>query len=290
MARSFCGYDPTGRELWTWEWPLTGLDRFHGAMHEPATQHAKATETTNAVQVDVGSLSVTFDKQTGLLSGIRRGEQIFSFTNGPCFTSGTNLPSKINCIEDGPDVVVPEHFDDPSKTVSWRVNGNGWLDCDYSYAASGTNDFLGITFDYPESLVRHKRWLGNGPYRVWKNRLPGVSLGAWDNDYNNTLTGFRDWIYPEFKGFFSDVRWLELDTAEGQVTVVNNSGGAVHAGADLPEFPPMKLVGKGFCAGAAVWTGFHGSDSAYWQQIQGPGSDGTEIAAKRSRRRVFRDR
>ncbi len=247
--------DPGGRELWTWVWPLAGVDRFRSVIHEPATQHAKATESGNTIQVDAGALTVTFNKQTGLLSGVRRGGQIFSLTNGPCFTSGTNLPGKINCIEDGPDVVVSEHFDDPSKSVVWRVNGNGWLDCDYTYSATGTNDFLGTTFDYPESLVRHKRWLGDGPYRVWKNRLRGVSLGVWDNDYNNTLTGYRDWIYPEFKGFFSGVRWLEFDTAEGQVTVVNNSA-VPFMQVLTPEFPPMKLVGKAFAPVPACGLGF----------------------------------
>ena len=29
--------------------------------------------------------------------------------------------------------------------------------------------FIGVLFDYPENLVQHKRWLGDGPYRVWKN-------------------------------------------------------------------------------------------------------------------------
>ena len=80
-----------------------------------------------------------------------------------------------------------------------------------------------MLFDYPETLVTHKRWLGDGPYRVWKNRLRGVTLGVWENDYNNTIAGWRDWIYPEFKGFFAGVRWLQLDTAEGRITVLNNN-------------------------------------------------------------------
>lgn len=236
---------PGGRELWTWVWPSPAADRFRSVVHEPATQHAAAGETDTAIQVKTGGLTVAFSKQTGLLTSVQRGDQVYSLANGPCFTSGSNSLEKISSSDDGPDIVVSEKLNGPLKSVSWRVNGNGWLDCDYTYVATGTNDFLGVTFDYPENLVRHKRWLGDGPYHVWKNRLRGVSFNVWENDYNNTITGFRDWIYPEFKGFFADVRWLQLDTAEGQITVLNNSA-VPFMQVFAPEFPPTNLVGKAF--------------------------------------------
>jgi hypothetical protein len=246
---------PGGRELWTWVWPLRSANRFEQVLHEPATDHASATETAAAIQVKSGDLTVVFDKQTGLLVSVQRGARVFSLTNGPCFTGGTNSLEKISFTDDGPDVVVSEKFSGPLKSVSWRLNGNGWLDCDYTYTASGTNDFLGVTFDYPENFVRHKRWLGDGPYRVWKNRLRGVSLGVWENDYNNTLAGFRDWIYPEFKGIFSNVRWLQLDTTEGPISIVN-SGSVPFVQVLTPEFPPMNLVGKAFAPVPKCGLGF----------------------------------
>ncbi len=246
---------PGGRELWTWVWPLPSANRFEQILHEPATVHASASETAATIQVKSGDLTLVFDKQTGMLSGVQRGAQSFSLTNGPCFTAGTNSLEKISFTDDGPDVIVSEKFAGPLKSVSWRVNGNGWVDCDYTYTASGTNDFLGVTFDYPESFVRHKRWLGDGPYRVWKNRLRGVSLGVWENDYNNTLAGFRDWIYPEFKGIFSNVRWLQLETTEGPISIVNSSS-VPFVQVLTPEFPPMNLVGKAFAPVPKCGLGF----------------------------------
>jgi hypothetical protein len=186
-------------------------------------------------------LSATFSRQTGLLTGIRRGGQIFSLANGPRFTAGNGALQKIEFAEDGPDCVVSAKFDGGLKSIDWRVNGNGWIDCDYTYAAEGANDFFGVIFDYPESLVKHKRWLGDGPYRVWKNRTLGVTLGVWENDYNNTITGWRDWIYPEFKGCFAGVRWLQLDTTEGQITIVPENIPFVQV--LTPEFPPANLAG-----------------------------------------------
>ncbi len=240
---------PNGRELWTWVWPLAGANNFKSLTHEPAPQHATATETTNTIEVKSGDLLVTFSKETGLLSSVRRGDQIFSLANGPRLTEGTNTLQKISFTEDGPDLVVSTKWSGNLERVSWRVNGNGWVDCDYTYSATGSNNFLGVTFDYPEQNVRHKRWLGDGPYRVWKNRVRGVSLNVWDNDYNNTITGYKDWIYPEFKGCFANVRWLQLETTEGPITAINNS--SEHQSIPFvqvltPEFPPEKLLGKAF--------------------------------------------
>ena len=63
------------------------------------------------------------------------------------------------------------------------------------------------------------RWLGDGPSRVWKNRRQGVSLGVWENTFNRTATGYESWVYPEFKGYYANVRWLTLRTAAGPITV-----------------------------------------------------------------------
>ena len=124
----------------------------------------------------------------------------------------------------------------------WQIRKDGWLQCDFTYTATGTQDVFGVVFDYPESLVKKKRWLGDGPYRVWKNRLRGVTFGVWENEYNNTITGYSGWEYPEFKGCFSDVRWLQLETTEGLITVVPENIPFVQV--LTPEQPPDNLIGK----------------------------------------------
>jgi len=248
--------DPTGRELFTWVWPQKKWGNYLGDLtHEPAEHHAIPAETNGVIAVTAGELTATFSKQTGLLLGVQRGVQNFSFANGPRLAVGSATLREIHFDEDGPDAIVSAKFDGDLKSVLWRVNGNGWIDCHYTYTAEGTNNFLGVLFDYPEILVQHKRWLGDGPYRVWKNRLRGVTLGVWENNYNNTLTGLRDWIYPEFKGFFANVRWLQFDTKEGQITVINNS--AVPFMEMLtPEFAPTNLTGKAFAPVPKCGLGF----------------------------------
>lgn len=74
-------------------------------------------------------------------------------------------------------------------------------------------------FDYPENYIISAKWLGNGPYRVWKNRLQGVTLNTWENMYNDSKAGLGPWHFPEFKGCFSDVTWIEFNTTQGKFLV-----------------------------------------------------------------------
>lgn len=73
---------------------------------------------------------------------------------------------------------------------------------------------VGLTFNYPEQKVDTVRWLGRGPYRVWRNRLKGQQFGLWTKAYNNTVTGQYNTVeppvYPEFKGYYADVRWMDF--------------------------------------------------------------------------------
>ena len=77
---------------------------------------------------------------------------------------------------------------------------------------------MGITFNYPETNITGMRWLGQGPYRVWKNRMKGQQYGVWQKAYNNTITG-ENWLYPEFKGWHANVGWVTIQNKEADFTV-----------------------------------------------------------------------
>ncbi len=231
--------DPSGRELWTWVWQLKKDGAFR-LSQEPAEHHAIPTETNGIITVTTGELTAMFSKETGLLTGVQRGPQKFSLSNGPRLAVGSATLREIHFTDDGPDAIVSAKFDGDLKSILWRVNGNGWIQCTWTYFAHGTNDFLGVLFDYPENLVTHKRWRGDGPFRVWQNRLRGVTAGVWENDYNDTLTGLRGWVYPEFKGFFANWHGLQLQTKEGEISVLN-MGDAKFLQVLTPSFAPEKL-------------------------------------------------
>jgi hypothetical protein len=232
-----------GRELWTWVWPTAKAGDLSRLIHAPAPQRTEALETTDTIVIKAGDFTARFSKVTGFPVGLARGTQEFSLAKGPRPAAGSATLTNIYFMQDGPDCIVSARFSGDLKSVLWRVCGNGWLQCDYQYTATGMNDFFGVAFDYPENLVKHKSWLGDGPYRVWKNRLRGVTFGVWENDYNNTVTGYRDWDYPEFKGCFANVRWLQLETAEGPITIVP-AAGIPFVQVLTPEQAPDNLIGK----------------------------------------------
>jgi hypothetical protein len=97
---------------------------------------------------------------------------------------------------------------------------SGWLQMDHEYQVDGEQYFTGLSFDFPESDVIGSKWLGRGPTHVWKNRLQGVMLDVYQRLYNNILPGDNSWEYPQFKGYYADVSWMEFNTVHGKFTVV----------------------------------------------------------------------
>jgi hypothetical protein len=102
----------------------------------------------------------------------------------------------------------------------WTLQDNGELRLDYTYHLEGEFTYHGITFDHPEESMKSLRWLGEGPYRVWQNRLRGTTLGVHEIARNDLQPG-ESWNYPEFQGCFAGLRWARLDTAPGPLTIVS---------------------------------------------------------------------
>jgi hypothetical protein len=162
---------------------------------------------------------VQFDRATGQLALVERGGKALSLTNGPRLVGGDAKLATLTHRADGDDYVVEARYEGPLRYVRWRVRADGWVALDYRYELNGELDNAGITFDYPEAQVTGLRWLGKGPYRVWKNRLDGVEYDVWRKAYNDAVTGLV-WQYPEFKGYHAGLHWAVLETREGPLTVV----------------------------------------------------------------------
>jgi hypothetical protein len=108
-----------------------------------------------------------------------------------------------------------------------RENGGGGLDAAWM---DPNVQFLGFTFDFPEAEVAGMKWLGRGPYRVWKNRIRGHEPGLWSKSYNNTVTGQPDGPharlqYPEFKGYHANVYWAQVLSETHPFTVYSETDG-----------------------------------------------------------------
>ncbi len=112
----------------------------------------------------------------------------------------------------------------PGKAI-WTLSRDGLLGLEAGALTGGLKDidYVGISFSYPEEKCNSVSWMGRGPYRVWKNRIKGSSMGVWEKEYNNTITGesFNRLIYPEFKGYHANLYWARLETTESPFTIIS---------------------------------------------------------------------
>ncbi len=180
-----------------------------------------AEETDSTLTMKASGISVMFSKKDGKILKLKNDFGLsLPFNNGPVLVSGNATLTSVKHYEKGDGHVVEMTYSGDLKYVTWTMHSSGWLQMDYEYQVSDKQYFTGISFDFPESDIIGAKWLGNGPRHVWKNRLQGVTLDVYQRMYNNILPGDNNWQYPQFKGYFSDVSWLEFNTVYGKFTMV----------------------------------------------------------------------
>ena len=171
---------PDGREIYTWSWMIASPQQVAQriALTQPVAAQATLTETVDSYRLQAGALSAVIDKATGYLRELKKGGVIAPLTNGPRLVAGKAELKRIQAMRDGSDVVVAAEYNGNLRKVNWRLSAAGQLSVNYGYQMEAARyvDALGVTFDYPEGEVRSMRWLGRGPYRVWKNRTQGVEF------------------------------------------------------------------------------------------------------------------
>lgn len=134
-------------------------------------------------------------------------------------------------VEAGGDVVNTFFYTGGIDSIQWRQTPDGRLLMDAvvlnderghgykgKFLTENGNWQLGLTFNYPEEIFasggKSVTYLGDGPYRVWRNRLKGSRFGVWTKEYNNSVTGQYNSatppVYPEFKGYHSNVYWMQF--------------------------------------------------------------------------------
>ena len=106
----------------------------------------------------------------------------------------------------------------------WTMLGSAELRLDYSYKLDGEVTYQGVTFDHPPENFKSVRWLGEGPSRVWQNRLRGTTLGVYGITANDIQPG-ESWDFPEFQGCFAGLRWARFETTGGPLTVSSSGPG-----------------------------------------------------------------
>ncbi len=217
---------PDGKELFTWSFPIAlPKDDAEKLVVKTGTSKVILKEEAKTYQVSANGVDLTFDKTTGLLQQAKNAKGIIPFSNGPVLQEGeNNFKNFTTKMEDG-NLVISSKFDKKESwnTLQWTIYPSGWLKMEVKYFPSAYfTTFVGLNFSYPETEIKAVEYKGNGPYRVWKNRMKGTQFGIWKKDYNNSATGEAPWQYPEFKGYYSDMYWCEFIGKQQSFKVVTD--------------------------------------------------------------------
>lgn len=222
--------DSAARELWTWSWGLKKAADFAPTKPNARAGKIEIRDDGSLLVVQTEALELCFDKDTGTLAKVRCNGKPIPFSNGPRFVAfrrndrkytdvaGQSSLTNFAARKEGADVLVEASYKGILDHTRWRISADGAVQLNYEYKFDGVVDMIGVNFDFPENHMKGIRWLGRGPYRVWQNRLQGTRFDVWENAYNDTTPG-ESWLYPEFKGYFRDWKWVTFDTIDGEVAI-----------------------------------------------------------------------
>lgn len=251
-------FGPDGQSICTWSYPIHLAKAYFAREHktEKSVGSPRAEQNGDRIELKNDELTVTFDATTGMLCGIRKHDSTeIPFANGPVAV-GMKMryePARSTLRETPDGAVYCARYKGGVDSIVWRLADDGLLHMNALLLnrASGGQGFddafmdnevynLGLTFSYPETTCTGMRWLGRGPYRVWKNRLAGARYGLWHKDYNDTSTGsdFETLVYPEFKGYHGNLYWATLENPTAPMTVY-----ALNDGIYLRLFTPREPTG-----------------------------------------------
>lgn len=236
--------DNRGEALFTWT--LHPSRKTTVLTPEASPAPISIAQTEKALSVTCAGKTYTFCKKTGTLREVTTGNKTFHI-DGPKFIAARRSDRSMDQFYNHDDAEAEKKkteyttydeqgvfngfsIDEKNGTVTanyrlgqldkaqWTFNADGTVTLDYRYTFGGVVDEMGVMFDYPEKNVKSKEWVGDGPYRVWQNRLHGPQYGYWANDYNDPIPG-ESFEYPEFKGYFANCSWMTLHTTEGDITL-----------------------------------------------------------------------
>ena len=263
-------FDRDGHRICDWSFPIRLANPYfqrHLAQVSTGLSGNAVSIRNNGKEIVLKSekVSVTFDAATGMILRVLSGNTEIPLTNGPVAVGMKMVyqPASSYVRQDSEEAVFCARYKGGADSIVWRLTSQGllYMDAVLLNRASGGGGFddafmdtevynLGLTFSYPERICKGMKWLGRGPYRVWKNRIPGTNYGIWHKDYNNTVTGesYDNLVYPEFKGYHANMYWATFESDTAPFTVYSRTDGIFYrvftpeepkgsAKRTMPEFP-----------------------------------------------------
>jgi hypothetical protein len=265
-ALLFTATDPYNRTLYTWTWPVQSpasitqrwVEGEKESLKRKKLPPARAGFEGNKYVIVKDDIRFSFDTATGYLQSINKQGQEIPFGGGPVLAGAKLTLQKFSRLatSDNSFGVEVTYTGDATLTARWSFTAGMPVKLEYSYTQTAPADFYGITFNTEETKITGIKWLGDGPYRVWKNRLKGVTTDVWEKKYNNIITGEGEHFdYPEFKGYHANLYWATIQCKGSSFTVYTDQEGLflqlLQPGIPKTKFianvnPPFPQGGIGF--------------------------------------------
>ena len=280
-------YSAAGDTLCTWTFPIKNTAEYY-ADHAPARSHAGKASVSQAADgtyvLSAAGATARISAKDGTLTELRRGGKTLPLRNGPVAVGMQMQLRDAHMRMQGDTAVLALKYDGAADSLLWKMTPDGRLGLDALVLNYRTdNQFrgsaidrevrnLGFSFDFPEEQLSGIRYLGRGPYRVWKNRLKGPNYNIWEKTKNNTVTGeyYEPLVYPEFKGYFADLYWVSLLSEDASPVTVHTETDGLFLRVLTPEEPRDK-EGRG-----NSWPAFPTGDISFLLDIPAVNSQGTD--------------
>jgi lysophospholipase L1-like esterase len=219
-------FSPRGESLCKWSWPVRYADEYF-----------KIHRTLSS-----GGVEVVFDEHAGELESITKNGRPVPLKGFRPVGMKWKFKEAYTRTEGG-DRIFVARYNGGVDSVKWTLTADGRLGMDAvilnrDNGGGGFDDawmdpnvqYIGFTFDFPEEEVQGMKWMGRGPYRVWKNRIRGHEYGLWSKPYNNTVTGetyqpHEVLQYPEFKGYHAGIYWAQFLSGTNPFTLYSETDG-----------------------------------------------------------------
>jgi hypothetical protein len=211
-----------GKEIFTWSFPIVKPVAFaKKLLRSNSNGKISIAETDSSFHIAANGVQIRIHKQNGSLIEVKNSKGAIPFNNGPVVQEAVNNFSDFKPRFNADTLIIESKFDRRKSynTLQWTIYPSGIIKMQVHYfAAEYYTWFDGVNFSFPENQIKAVEYMGNGPYRVWKNRIKGNQFGIWNKQYNNTETG-ESWLYPEFKGYHSNMYWCRFITTTRPFTV-----------------------------------------------------------------------
>ena len=255
-------YNPDGQSVCTRTFPI----QYAGGYLQKELTMKQANQadfiTPNACRIEKtdsliilrsSAVTIVFHRSNATIASVLRNAdgQRIPLKDGPLAVGMKMELVSLTARSEGQEAVLCARYRGAADSIVWRLYPDGLLKMDAlllnrASGGGGLDDAftdeavlnLGLTFFYPEIECTGMRWLGRGPYRVWKNRIPGTNYGTWRKDYNNTITGESTdrLVYPEFKGYHANLYWATVESHHTPFTVYAATDG-IYLRMFTPEEP-----------------------------------------------------